>query len=519
MNVKPIKRNLKNVVYNYTDAQVKVREATSNDPWGPTSSLMAEIADMTNNQNSFSEIMQMIWRRLNDNGKNWRHVYKALILLDYIIKTGTDYVAQHCRENIYVIQTLRDFQYVDKEVGKDHGANVREKAKALCVLLTDEEKLKTERAKALKTRERFQWQKGFISNKHGGSSEGFGSTDHDAGSSGGRRNSYSAGASTAAPKDLTTARPRTAEEEEIQLQLALAMSREQADQEEKSRKNDEMRLRMALSESSETKGSTKEPKGNSSNQDNLLGLFDSPAAGNTAVSDPWAPTAAVKPAAAFAVPPASSTMPFIPPPNGQTNVTAPKKTNYNNPPALSDPWAASDSSNANADLSDLTNAFNISNSATDNSSVDQTWPSLNNGNSLNKPAMPLTPNSTGGSLNYTSVGNGQGISPGKGDKKVEEKFLGNHSSLVDLDSLMASKPAQSFPAAKAANPAPHRTATAPQIAASNPFNSVAPRSINDLRSANQQPAWGASPQQAFGQSGMAPLQPTSAQSTNYNPFL
>jgi hypothetical protein len=23
--------------------------------------------------------MQMIWKRLNDHGKNWRHVYKALV--------------------------------------------------------------------------------------------------------------------------------------------------------------------------------------------------------------------------------------------------------------------------------------------------------------------------------------------------------------------------------------------------------------------------------------------------------
>ena len=35
---------MKNVAHNYTDAQVKVREATSNDPWGPSSTQMSEIA-------------------------------------------------------------------------------------------------------------------------------------------------------------------------------------------------------------------------------------------------------------------------------------------------------------------------------------------------------------------------------------------------------------------------------------------------------------------------------------------
>ncbi|MGH0165777.1 UNVERIFIED_CONTAM: hypothetical protein FKN15_049470 [Acipenser sinensis] len=51
-----------------------VREATSNDPWGPSSSLMSEIADLTYNVVAFSEIMSMVWKRLNDHGKNWRHV-------------------------------------------------------------------------------------------------------------------------------------------------------------------------------------------------------------------------------------------------------------------------------------------------------------------------------------------------------------------------------------------------------------------------------------------------------------
>ena len=72
--------------------QVKVREATSNDPWGPSSTMMSEIADLTYNVVAFTEIMQMIWKRLNDHGKNWRHVYKALVLLEYLIKTGSEKV-------------------------------------------------------------------------------------------------------------------------------------------------------------------------------------------------------------------------------------------------------------------------------------------------------------------------------------------------------------------------------------------------------------------------------------------
>lgn len=144
---------MKNIVNNYSEAEIKVREATSNDPWGPSSSLMTEIADLTYNVVAFSEIMSMVWKRLNDHGKNWRHVYKALTLLDYLIKTGSERVAQQCRENIFAIQTLKDFQYIDRD-GKDQGINVREKSKQLVALLKDEERLKTERVQALKTKER-----------------------------------------------------------------------------------------------------------------------------------------------------------------------------------------------------------------------------------------------------------------------------------------------------------------------------------------------------------------------------
>lgn len=139
-----IRRQMKNMVNNYSEAEKKVREATSNDPWGPSSSLMSEIADLTYNVVAFSEIMNMIWKRLNDHGKNWRHVYKALTLLDYLIKTGSERVALQCKENIFAIQTLKDFQYIDRD-GKDQGINVREKSKQLVVLLKDEDRLKGER--------------------------------------------------------------------------------------------------------------------------------------------------------------------------------------------------------------------------------------------------------------------------------------------------------------------------------------------------------------------------------------
>lgn len=153
MQTSSLRRQMKNMVNNYTEAEIKVREATSNDPWGPPSSLMSEISDLTFNVVAFTEVMGMIWKRLNDHGKNWRHVYKALTLLDYLIKTGSERVTQECKENLHIIQTLRDFQYIDRD-GRDQGIHVREKAKILVALLKDEERLKKEKSQAWKTMSR-----------------------------------------------------------------------------------------------------------------------------------------------------------------------------------------------------------------------------------------------------------------------------------------------------------------------------------------------------------------------------
>ena len=35
MQASGLLRNVRNVVHNYTEVEIKVREATSNDPWGP----------------------------------------------------------------------------------------------------------------------------------------------------------------------------------------------------------------------------------------------------------------------------------------------------------------------------------------------------------------------------------------------------------------------------------------------------------------------------------------------------
>ncbi|KAK8045216.1 Epsin-1 [Apiospora rasikravindrae] len=141
-----VMRSVKNVTKGYSTVQVKVREATSNDPWGPTGTQMSEIAQLTyNSSTEFYDIVDMIDKRLNDKGKNWRHVLKALKVLDYCLHEGSELIVTWARKNIYLIRTLREFQHVDED-GRDVGQNVRVAAKELSALLQDEERLRAERS-------------------------------------------------------------------------------------------------------------------------------------------------------------------------------------------------------------------------------------------------------------------------------------------------------------------------------------------------------------------------------------
>lgn len=70
----------------------------------------------------------MLDKRLNDKGKNWRHVLKSLKVLDYCLHEGSELVVTWARKNIYIIKTLREFIYLDEE-GRDVGASSKSTAK------------------------------------------------------------------------------------------------------------------------------------------------------------------------------------------------------------------------------------------------------------------------------------------------------------------------------------------------------------------------------------------------------
>lgn len=153
--VRELADKVTNVVMNYTEVEGKVREATSDEAWGPTGQQMQELALATFTYEHFPEVMSMLWRRmLHDNRAHWRRTYKCLLLLSYLVRNGSERVVTSAREHIYDLRSLENYTYVD-EVGKDQGVNVRHKVRELIDFIQDDEKLREERKKAKKNKDKY----------------------------------------------------------------------------------------------------------------------------------------------------------------------------------------------------------------------------------------------------------------------------------------------------------------------------------------------------------------------------
>ncbi|XP_056619360.1 epsin-1 isoform X2 [Triplophysa dalaica] len=518
MSTSSLRRQVKNIVHNYSEAEIKVREATSNDPWGPSSSLMSEIADLTYNVVAFSEIMSMVWKRLNDHGKNWRHVYKAMTLMEYLIKTGSERVAQQCRENIYAVQTLKDFQFIDRD-GKDQGVNVREKAKQLVTLLKDEERLREERIHALKTKEKM--------------------AQTSSASSAPSAPALGGGVQTGA--DSEQAWPQSSGEEDLQLQLALAMSKEEAEQtnsdpledaevryalsisqethqkEERLRRGDDLRLQMAIEESKREKAKPEEsslmelssvdPWG--ANAAGSAGPSPPPALAPASAAGPWGPAdpwGAVSP----------TSPPSADPWGGAPQTAAPDPWAETSSKVNSDPWASTAVTPPSADpwASSVAPVPVPLSGSSDPWGADGVAPATDGLASDPWGGSVKQTNGTDPERRGSSVIGGDGGSTGSpvpfdlsllGSslpvRKTPESFLGPNAALVDLDSLLSSKP-------KPKQPPPSISATNnPFLQTQGPSSTgmgVTPGSTVSSRGVSPTPPSASNP---FGATPMASISP------------
>ncbi|KQK19491.1 clathrin interactor EPSIN 1-like isoform X1 [Brachypodium distachyon] len=135
-----------------TPAELLVQEATSNkDACVPDAKTLSCIAQAAFDIDDYWRIANVLHRRLGrvHDWKEWRPVYKALVVLEFLLTHGPQELPRDFLPDMPALHDLREgFNHVDDK-GFDWGASMQRRADSVINLLTDEERLKDARRRAM----------------------------------------------------------------------------------------------------------------------------------------------------------------------------------------------------------------------------------------------------------------------------------------------------------------------------------------------------------------------------------
>ena len=104
-------KGLKQVALNLSDLEMKTLEATNTDPWGPHGTTMYEIASACVSHEAFAQVFAILSKRLGERDENWRQAYKALLVIEYLIKHCPRFAVEHIKDEAYHLRRLRLGKY------------------------------------------------------------------------------------------------------------------------------------------------------------------------------------------------------------------------------------------------------------------------------------------------------------------------------------------------------------------------------------------------------------------------
>ena len=147
----------------FTSTERKVRAATRNKPWGPTGKQLNDIANLSFYQREIPIIVAVLQLRLQyrtraDKAHCWRNIYKSLSVIEFLLRSGSDEVVAQLQRHIAPeVDGIANGAYcMMGPDGRDMASNVQHRARAILLLLTDEERLKLERAEEAARKGRIQ---------------------------------------------------------------------------------------------------------------------------------------------------------------------------------------------------------------------------------------------------------------------------------------------------------------------------------------------------------------------------
>ena len=134
---------------------------------------MNEVARDTFDYERFVVVTQLMWESMeNQRPAAWRVVFKGLTLLEHLVKNGSERCVDDARNHGHILRALGQFNYYEGTI--DRGLGVREKSKQILDILSDDDRIREERQRARKLREKFGGKSMTASSSGGGGSGGGG---------------------------------------------------------------------------------------------------------------------------------------------------------------------------------------------------------------------------------------------------------------------------------------------------------------------------------------------------------
>lgn len=165
-----------------TDVEARVYEVLSHKNWGAASSIMNQIAADTFDYEKFAIITRIMWENVETQRPSaWRVIFKGLTLVEHLVKNGSERCVDDARNHGHLLRQLHQFNYYEGTI--DRGLGVREKSKQLVEMLSDNDRIREERQKSRKLREKFG--KRSMTAAGGGGGGGYGNSNDGWNSGGG----------------------------------------------------------------------------------------------------------------------------------------------------------------------------------------------------------------------------------------------------------------------------------------------------------------------------------------------
>lgn len=138
----------------YSGVEILVLEATNNDPELIAPCLLRSLAVQSFLEGSREKIINVLLHQMEMEQTRWRKVYKSLVVLEYLLKHGSEHMYDLTLPHHAFLSHYLDFEHLDTEL-KDRGVNVRRKVRGVLDLLDDVNVLRQERKQALEIQDRY----------------------------------------------------------------------------------------------------------------------------------------------------------------------------------------------------------------------------------------------------------------------------------------------------------------------------------------------------------------------------